>query len=78
MPWADWQFYAVTTAALAGGWLVVKPLLVRRGKPAQGCSNCTFGGAHRAAPQTGSGAILHQIGGARPSQGQVLASRSGR
>ena len=62
LPWADWQFYAVTVAAVGGGWLVVKPLLARRGKSAQGCSNCTFG-TKTAAPEPSN---LVQLGRRSP------------
>jgi hypothetical protein len=46
LPWADWQFYAVTAVAAGGAWLILKPLLARRGKGAASaaCSSCTFGG----------------------------------
>ncbi|MFO0894548.1 MAG: hypothetical protein U0574_06275 [Phycisphaerales bacterium] len=43
IPWQDWQFWVVTALALAGGWVVIRPLLPRRGRgPA--CPGCGPGG----------------------------------
>lgn len=53
MPWADWQFWAVTAAALAGAWFVLRPLLPGRRDDCGACgppaarpkrTNLTVGG----------------------------------
>lgn len=38
LPWSDWQFYVVTSVALAGLVLLLRPLLpARRGGACRGC-----------------------------------------
>ena len=40
MPWTEWQFWIVSLLALAGLYLVLRPLLPSKGaSPA--CSSCT-------------------------------------
>lgn len=63
LPVGDWQFWVVSLIAVGGAWLVVKPLVARKGKAEPGCANCTFGAAsiqHRPASP------LVQLGGGRP------------
>jgi hypothetical protein len=44
MPWSDWQFWAVSLAALAAAILVIRPLLPARGGGAP-CRSCPADGA---------------------------------
>ena len=42
MPGWDWQFAAVTLAALWGGWVLLRPLLARKAGPKSGaCGSCS-------------------------------------
>lgn len=44
LPLGDWQFWAVSAAALAGAWLALRPLVAAKRKPSGGaCSNCALG-----------------------------------
>lgn len=65
LPLSDWQFYAVTVLAAAGGWLAVRPFFARRGRPGTGgCSSCTFGTgiSAGAAPKSEAPSNLVSIG----------------
>ncbi len=42
-PWADWQFWAVTAAAVWGGWTLARQFLPRRDRNA--CGACAAGSA---------------------------------
>jgi hypothetical protein len=44
MPISDWQFWVVTIIGLVGLWLVIKPLLPKRGG-SDGCTHCGSGNA---------------------------------
>jgi|LakMenEpi03Aug12_release.lakeMendotaPanAssembly.Ray.scaffolds.fasta_scaffold3467674_2 hypothetical protein len=43
MPWSDWQFWAVSLAALAGAFFVIRPLLPTRSGGS--CRSCPADGA---------------------------------
>jgi hypothetical protein len=46
MPVGDWQFWAASVIALVGLWLVLRPLLPRRGaKKGAACPGCPSGAA---------------------------------
>ena len=44
MPWTDWQFWAVTAAALVAGFVILRPLLPTRGSGGS-CRGCPADGA---------------------------------
>lgn len=44
-PWLDWQFYAVTAAAMLAAWIVMRQFLPRRGAPGPDCGACAAGAA---------------------------------
>ncbi|MFO0873010.1 MAG: hypothetical protein U0575_03445 [Phycisphaerales bacterium] len=52
MPWRDWQFWIVTAVAAGGAWLVLRPLLPRRGAADRPCGNCASGAAARKSGKT--------------------------
>ena len=63
-PWADWQFWTVTAAAVWGGWTLVRQLLPRREQNA--CGGCAAGSAAMAKKRPGSeGPPLVVLGGRR-------------
>lgn len=55
-PWNDWQFYCVTSAAIWGGWIVVRQLLPS--KDEKNCPGCASGSAAQARkPASSSGFV---------------------
>ena len=62
-PWADWQFWAVTAAAVWGGWALVRQLFPRRG--ASACGACASGAAAAAKKKPTDEPPLVVLGGRR-------------
>lgn len=56
LPLDDWQFYVVTAAGLAAAWLVIRPLLPRRGA-LPSCPNCADASPRRRRTRT---ALTHE------------------
>ncbi len=50
LPLGDWQFYIVTAAMLGAVWLIVRPLLPRKGGSG-GCPHCADGAASKKRPR---------------------------
>lgn len=54
----DWQFVAVTLAALWGAWLLLRPLLSRKAGPKTGaCGSCSSSGCTKDSAVSGSGLV---------------------
>ena len=51
LPLDDWQFWVVTGLAAGAIWLVVAPLLPKRGKKSAACPGCPSGEAASAKPR---------------------------
>ena len=60
----DWQFVAVTLAALWGGWVLLRPLWRDRGskKPTGACGRCSSADCTKQPDAGGSAAGLVRIG----------------
>lgn len=63
----DWQFVAVTLAALWGGWVLLRPLLPwrRAGKSTGTCGSCSSTCTKGSAAAGGSSGLV-SLGGANP------------
>ena len=54
MPWLDWQFWAVTAAAVWGLWVLVRQVLPRERSTGPACGSCATGAAACSPRNTGA------------------------
>jgi hypothetical protein len=64
----DWQFVAVTLAAVWGGWVLLRPLWQGRGskKPTGACGRCSSPDCAKPAEPTPGATGLVRIGSGAP------------